>query len=223
MDEKPSKRQRLSEARTRLTTFLSEKKGTPDEIATAQRHLKIVEALEKAPRKASTEVTHKGEHALASGTEAHQTGEGRRAKAEAQARQQQSHISRGDQTTVGDNDGLFGGNQGGMLDAGAQRWTKGTLDAVFQAELEAFLSHIDQQPVSEAQDLRAGILGFLATFAPESLSDTATGLLSEAVTQLQASSSYATSEWFRLPSPDAAWPHSPKQTLISATAFLHCR
>lgn len=80
----------------------------------------------------------------------------------------------------------------------------GALDVLFRTELKAFLSHIGKQPVPEAQDLRAGVLGFLATFAPESLSDTATELLSETITQLHASPSYSTFEWFRIPYLDAA-------------------
>ena len=78
------------------------------------------------------------------------------------------------------------------------------LDALFRAELKTFLSNVGEQPVPESQDLRAGVLGFIATFAPEALSDTSTRLLSETLEHLHASPSYSTFEWFRLPYLDVA-------------------
>lgn len=78
------------------------------------------EATSGEPEEAfGTEQTDAGEQAVIPGTETEQTGEAQRAQAEAQARQQQSRIRRGDQTRIeDDDDSLFGGGQESLLDAG---------------------------------------------------------------------------------------------------------
>ena len=46
------------------------------------------------------------------------------------------------------------------------------IDHVFRPQLKAFVAGLEQTPVPEMQDMRAGVLAFISAFAPEALSGT---------------------------------------------------
>lgn len=76
-------------------------------------------------------------------------------------------------------------------------------DHIFRTQLKAFVSGLEQQPVPEVQDLRAGTLAFIAAFAPEALSATSIKLLADTRARSRSWESFQTELWWRIPFLDA--------------------
>ena len=79
------------------------------------------------------------------------------------------------------------------------------LDRLFVAELQAFETHFDVAPVPVEQDLRAGAIGWIATFAPESIGPEGRERLSRILAAVRGRDDYRTFGWYRIPYLYVAW------------------
>ena len=79
------------------------------------------------------------------------------------------------------------------------------LDRLFIAELQAFETHFDVAPVPVEQDLRAGAIGWIATFAPESIGPEGRARLSRILAAVRGRDDYRTCGWYRIPYLYVAW------------------
>ena len=66
----------------------------------------------------------------------------------------------------------------------AERTSAKVLERIFHSELNAFMAHLDQAPVTLEQDMRAGVVAFIATFASEILGQSSIALFNEAMHEL---------------------------------------
>ena len=78
------------------------------------------------------------------------------------------------------------------------------IDHVFRTQLKAFVAGLEQTPVPEMQDMRAGVLAFISAFAPEALSGTSIKLLTDTRDRIRTWPSYPTDFWWRIPYLDVA-------------------
>lgn len=69
---------------------------------------------------------------------------------------------------------------------------------IFNAELNLFLASLRIGPVTEAEDMRAGVIGFIATFAPEALDPQTRRRLVKEVRRIQADQDYRRDLWWRI-------------------------
>lgn len=74
----------------------------------------------------------------------------------------------------------------------------GRLGQLFEAELLEFRSHFDVHPISIEQDLRAGAIGWIATFVPEAISLKGRKKLWKVCTEVQKRSDFPTFGWYRI-------------------------
>ena len=66
----------------------------------------------------------------------------------------------------------------------AERTSAKVLERIFHSELNAFMAHLDQAPVTLEQDMRSGVVAFIATFASEILGQSSIALFNEAMHEL---------------------------------------
>ncbi len=82
--------------------------------------------------------------------------------------------------------------------ADAKAWAD-SVNALFQSQLKAFVSGLDQLPVPMEQDRRAGAVAFLAAFATETISASSRRLLDTVLNSLEEDRAYSSDDWFKLP------------------------
>ena len=85
-----------------------------------------------------------------------------------------------------------------------QRCATGKLNALFNAELLAFHSNFDVAPVPMEQELRAGVIAWIATFAPEAISPEGEEQLWEIFYSIRKRSDFRSFGWYRTPYLDVA-------------------
>ena len=81
----------------------------------------------------------------------------------------------------------------------SQRCATGRLNAIFRTEMLAFQSGFEEAPVSIDQELRAGVVAWIATFAPEAVDAEARGILSDYVRSIRERSDFRSFGWYRIP------------------------
>lgn len=81
----------------------------------------------------------------------------------------------------------------------SQRCATGKLNSIFKSELLAFQSGLEVAPVSIDQELRAGVIGWIATFAPEAINTEARDHLSDVVRSVRERPDFRTFGWYRIP------------------------
>ena len=72
------------------------------------------------------------------------------------------------------------------------------LDWVFRDQLRRFMEGLDVTPVTPEQDLRAGVVAFIATFASEALGQSTISLFSEAMTEIWQRPTYWQDDWWKV-------------------------
>lgn len=80
----------------------------------------------------------------------------------------------------------------------AERTSAKVLERIFRSELNAFMASIDQTPVALEQDMRAGVVAFIATFASEILGQSSIALFNEAMHELWDRPTYLRDEWWKV-------------------------
>jgi hypothetical protein len=80
----------------------------------------------------------------------------------------------------------------------AERTPAKVLERIFRSELNAFMASIDQTPVTLEQDMRAGVVAFIATFASEILGQSSIALFNEAMHELWDRPAFLRDEWWKV-------------------------
>jgi len=84
------------------------------------------------------------------------------------------------------------------------QYATGRLNWLFTNELNSFWSNFDLAPVPVEQDLRAGVIGWIATFAPEAIGDEGERELWRIFTAVRERSDFRHFGWYRMPYLDVA-------------------
>lgn len=78
-------------------------------------------------------------------------------------------------------------------------WTPAkVLERIFHSELHGFMARLDQTPVTLEQDMRAGVVAFIATFASEILGQASLDLFNEAMREICGRPSYGQDDWWKV-------------------------
>ena len=85
-----------------------------------------------------------------------------------------------------------------------EKYATGRLNWLFANELKSFWSDFDLAPVPVEQDLRAGVIGWIATFAPEAIGDEGERELWRISTAVRERSDFRHFGWYRTPYLDVA-------------------
>lgn len=72
------------------------------------------------------------------------------------------------------------------------------LERIFHCELNAFMAHLDHAPVTLEQDMRAGVVAFIATFASEILGQSSIALFNEAMHELWDRPTFLRGDWWKV-------------------------
>jgi len=86
----------------------------------------------------------------------------------------------------------------GSIPPRPERTPAKVLERIFLSELHGFMERLDQTPVTLEQDMRAGVVAFIATFASEILGQSSISLFNEAMRELWDRPGFWRDDWWKV-------------------------